>query len=91
MVGQVADLESALAEARIAAATAAADGDAAKSAGTLEAGLLREQLQREFARVADLERAARGGAAAVVGAIRQSLLSGFGVVGRRVRSEALGG
>jgi len=56
VVGRVADLESALAEARIAAATAAAERDAAKSAGTLEAGLLREQLGRELTRVADLER-----------------------------------
>ena len=56
VAGRVADLESALAEARIAAATAAAERNAAKAAATLEAGLLREQLGRELARVADLER-----------------------------------
>ena len=56
VAGRVADLESALGEARIAAATAAAERNAAKAAATLEGGLLREQLERELARVADLER-----------------------------------
>jgi hypothetical protein len=56
VAGRLAGLEEALAEARIAAATAVAERDAARTAAVLEAKLLREQLEREMARVAGIER-----------------------------------
>jgi hypothetical protein len=51
MAGRLASLEAALAEAKIVAATAMAERDAA----TLEASLLRQQLERELSRVSQLE------------------------------------
>jgi hypothetical protein len=56
IASRLAGLEASLAEVKIIAATAVAERDAAKAAGTLEASLLRQQLERELGRVTELER-----------------------------------
>jgi hypothetical protein len=56
MAGRLTSLEAALGEAKIVAATAVAERDAARAAATLEASLLRQQLERELGRVVELER-----------------------------------